>query len=99
MLCTCKHCCIKGGSYTVLGLALQEVFSQGLLLALCCCDFGYFITLLVVIFWTLYQVCFDLFLGVALSFFQLSHFLPSRDNLFSSQALVFKVLWLLHFFV
>ena len=34
-----------------------------------------------------------------LSFSQLSHFLPSRFSLFSSQALVFKVLWLLHFLV
>ena len=34
-----------------------------------------------------------------LSFLQLSHFLPSRCSLFSSQALVFKVFWLLHLFV
>ena len=65
MLCTYQHCSIKGGSYTVQGLALQEVFFRGLLLALCCCDFGYFITLLIGIFWTLHQMCFDMFLGVA----------------------------------
>ena len=34
-----------------------------------------------------------------LFYLPLSHFLPSRFSLFSSQALVFKVLWLLHFFV
>ena len=65
VLCTCKHCYIQGESYTVQSLSLQEAFFQRLSLALCC-DFGYFITLLVVILWNFHWVCFDLFLGVAL---------------------------------
>ena len=34
--------------------------------ALCFCDFGYFISLLIVMFWTLHPMCFDLFIEVAL---------------------------------
>ena len=40
-----------------------------------------------------------LFAATHPSFLQLSHFLPGRFSLFSSQALVFKVLCPLHFFV
>ena len=63
MFHTCEHCYIKGGLYTVQDLALGEVFLGDCYLL---CYFGYFITLLVVIFWTLHQMCFNLLLGVAL---------------------------------
>ena len=37
-----------------------------MLLALCCCDFGYFISLLLMMFWTLHKMCFNLFSDVAM---------------------------------
>ena len=37
-----------------------------MLLAVCFCDFGYFISLIVVMFWTPHEMCFGLFIEVAL---------------------------------
>ena len=49
--------------------------------------------------WTLHQVCYDLFLEVALWSLRLSQFLPGKFSLFSFQTLGFKVLWLQPLFV